>query len=95
MRSDGALMWVGVSAWTGSLDYVAEYNYFLVQVFQEVDTDDDGCITVEQLREVLGVRTEEHEGDLQKILAQMQLEEDGSIDYIEFLHTFTDRERHG
>jgi len=91
---DQAIGYEAFLAATMRLD-IQEYNYFLVQVFQEVDTDEDGCITVEQLQEVIGARTEEHEGDLQKILAQMQLEEDGSIDYIEFLHTFTDNERHG
>mmetsp|Transcript_23627 Transcript_23627/g.51569 ORF Transcript_23627/g.51569 Transcript_23627/m.51569 type:complete len:585 (-) Transcript_23627:329-2083(-) len=67
---------------------IAEHNDILEQIFQEVDDDDDGLISVDDLRDVLGVNTEEDEEELQGVLEEMEGSQEGGVDYVEFLQKF-------
>ena len=53
-----------------------------------MDEDDDGLISVDDLREVLGVNTEEDEQELQRVLDEMEGGHEGGVDYVEFLQQF-------
>ena len=68
--------------------WTAEHNDILEQIFQEVDDDDDGLISVEDLRDVLGVNTDEDEEELQRVLEDMEGGIEGGVDYVEFLQKF-------
>ena len=51
--------------------------------FRRFDTDNSGCITVQNLKEVLGETFEGHEID--SLLAELNLKQGGAISYEEWI----------
>eukprot|EP00241_Pyramimonas_parkeae_P001249 CAMPEP_0114243382 /NCGR_PEP_ID=MMETSP0058-20121206/10755_1 /TAXON_ID=36894 /ORGANISM="Pyramimonas parkeae, CCMP726" /LENGTH=551 /DNA_ID=CAMNT_0001356209 /DNA_START=166 /DNA_END=1821 /DNA_ORIENTATION=+ len=68
---------------------IAEHNDMLEQIFRKFDLNGDGFISIDELRQVLHVESAEDEEALNAFINHIDIDEDGGIDYMEFLHVFS------
>lgn len=66
---------------------IAEYR--LAEAFDQMDSDDSGYISREDLRRILGEHTEE--GYINQLISEADFKKDGRISYDEFLQVFAEK----
>jgi rubrerythrin len=64
-------------------------EYRLAEAFDQIDEDDSGFITAENLRRILGENG--NEAYIEKLMSEADYKKDGRISYEEFLHVFSEQ----
>lgn len=71
---------------------IHEHNSLLETILKKYDINDDGRIHIDDLRQVLSVTTDDDEECLQAFIGSLEMDDMGNLDYMEFLHVFSQDE---
>jgi len=67
---------------------IHEHNSMLETILAKHDYNDNGLIHIDDLRQVLNVTTDDDEECLQAFVSGLEMDADGNLEYMEFLHVF-------